>query len=71
MEDNTVEWLQDGEEVMLKLKDTGEPLTFKSWFANNFNPVDTIQFADGTTLTAAQVCSSIVKCATPLANSLR
>jgi hypothetical protein len=35
---------------MLKLKGTGETLTFKSWFASDFNSVDTIQFADGTIL---------------------
>lgn len=56
----SVEWLQNGENVILKLKETGETLTFWNWFASGYNPVDTIQFADGTTLTAAQVSALVV-----------
>jgi Ca2+-binding RTX toxin-like protein len=52
---DAVEWLQNGETVTMRIKDSGETLTFDRWFLDDSFKVKTIQFADGTTLTAAQV----------------
>ncbi|MBF0121192.1 MAG: hypothetical protein HQK79_20355, partial [Desulfobacterales bacterium] len=49
-----------GSDIILRLKETGETLTIKNWFANNRYQVDRFQFADGTELTASQISEKVV-----------
>ena len=45
---------EDGD-LILRIKDTGETLTVKSWFSAGYYQVDNFRFADGTVLTAADI----------------
>jgi len=51
---DAVEWLANGENLVLRLKETGETLTFNKWFTREDYQVDKIRFADGSEITAAQ-----------------
>ncbi|SMC46565.1 beta strand repeat-containing protein [Sporomusa malonica] len=57
---DSVEWLQNGETLTMKIKDSGETLTFDRWFLDDSFKVKTVQFADGTELTAAQISNLAV-----------
>lgn len=48
-------WAQEGNNLVATLKDGGETLTFSNWFANGNNPVDKIEFADGSSLDPAGI----------------
>ncbi|HQM82718.1 MAG TPA: calcium-binding protein [Syntrophorhabdaceae bacterium] len=41
--------------ILLRIKETGETLRIKGWFASSDKKIETFQFADGTTLTGAEV----------------
>ncbi|MGE5416135.1 MAG: calcium-binding protein, partial [Acidobacteriota bacterium] len=51
----SLDYLQSGEDLILKINETGETLTVTNWFADPINQVEQLKFADGTSLTAAQV----------------
>ncbi|MDU4960255.1 MAG: calcium-binding protein [Sporomusaceae bacterium] len=50
-----VAWSQNGDDVILSVKETGETLTFRNWFVNPLNRMETVRFADGTVLTADEI----------------
>ncbi|MBF0120953.1 MAG: hypothetical protein HQK79_19155, partial [Desulfobacterales bacterium] len=47
-------------DLIMKLKDTGETLTIKNWFADGQYQVDKFLFADGALFTAAQISDKAV-----------
>jgi len=47
--------LATGGDLVIRIKDTGETLTIKNWFTNNFYKVEKFRFADGSELTASAV----------------
>ncbi|HOG16695.1 MAG TPA: calcium-binding protein [Syntrophales bacterium] len=47
--------LATGGDLVIRIKDTGETLTIKNWFAHDFYKVEKFRFADGTELNASAV----------------
>ncbi|PKN65792.1 MAG: hypothetical protein CVU54_18505 [Deltaproteobacteria bacterium HGW-Deltaproteobacteria-12] len=49
--------LNEGGDLILRIKDTGETLTIKNWFAHEYYQVDRFAYADGTALSSADIDS--------------
>ena len=54
-----VDWIVDGKNLVISIKDSGERLVLTDWYLNKFNMLDSIQFADGTILTAQEINSGL------------
>jgi Ca2+-binding RTX toxin-like protein len=52
--------LNEGGDLILRIKDTGETLTIKNWFAHEYYQVDRFAYADGTALSSADIDSRAV-----------
>ena len=59
--ENSITWIQDGNDLILQPQDGGKTLTIKNWFENQYYQVNSFQFADGTTITAGQVSSMVIQ----------
>lgn len=51
--------LQEGGDLILQIKDTGETLTIKNWFTSGVYQVDKFQFSDGTILSKAEFITHV------------